>query len=519
MTPEVQREIARKALHMAMGLFAVALRWLTPWQGALCALAALVHNLWLFPHYGYGKLLRPEEKALGYSGMIGYPAVVLVLCLAFPSPGPNLDPVRMASGGPAPHVLWAAAGAWAIMAYGDAFAALAGILLGGPVLPWNRRKRWTGFAAFVFFGAAAAAAVSYFVAYGDLRMSGPGLWNTLCLCGLAALVAALVEGLPGQVDDNLTVPLGAGIVLVFFSRFEWAGFLSRAFTVSRYQPGGPLSGPDLGLWGLLALNLALGLTALGRRWVTPASAWLGILWGTLVAAGCGWEGYGFLLLFYLLANGSTYVGARRKSERGIAESDGGRRGAGSVFSKGLFPALFSLVSPTALVSALAVYAADTVASEIGKLSGGKTWLLWKRRSAKAGEAGGVSLLGSAVGAAVLALFAGLFTASAVLQNGWAGPLPARFHVLFMGSDLARFGVPTAQDAYAAWWPLFGLSVLGAGLVCFFLESVLNEAVVGRGWFSKEVVHLFIGALAGVLPFLMAALVTDPHAFVFLWSAR
>ena len=84
MTGEVRREVVRKLLHMSMGFFALGLRWLAPWQAALCALAALVHNLWIFPHYGMKKLERPEEKASGYSGMIGYPAVVFALLLLGP---------------------------------------------------------------------------------------------------------------------------------------------------------------------------------------------------------------------------------------------------------------------------------------------------------------------------------------------------------------------------------------------------------------------------------------------------
>ncbi len=124
MNVDTTREVIRKLLHMAMGLFALVLHWLTPLEGALCAFAALAHNLWLFPLYGMKRLERPEEKARGYSGMIGYPAVVLLICLIFPAVTPGLDPVRRAAGGSAPHVMWPVAGAWAVLAFGDAFAAL-----------------------------------------------------------------------------------------------------------------------------------------------------------------------------------------------------------------------------------------------------------------------------------------------------------------------------------------------------------------------------------------------------------
>ncbi|OYV97611.1 MAG: hypothetical protein B7X11_06330, partial [Acidobacteria bacterium 37-65-4] len=188
MKADTTREIIRKLLHMAMGLFAVALHWLSPWQAALCALAALCHNLWLFPHYGRRKLERPEEKTLGYSGMIGYPAIVLTLCLLLPSSAAGLDPVRQASGAEPTNVLWAAAGAWGLLAFGDAFAALFGLGLKGPALPWNPRKRWTGLLGFILVGTPAAFALAYFSAYGDLRISGPALVGLGGACLLAALV-------------------------------------------------------------------------------------------------------------------------------------------------------------------------------------------------------------------------------------------------------------------------------------------------------------------------------------------
>lgn len=513
--PETTREVVRKLLHMSMGLFAIALHWLTPLQGALCAFAALAHNLWLFPLYGYGKLLRPEERRTGYSGMLGYPAVVLALCLLYPRPVAVLDPVRAAAGGAPPRVLWAAAGAWALLAFGDAFAALAGLFLKGPALPWNPKKRWSGLLAFVVMGAGLATLMAYFVAYGDLAFSWAGVQSLLFTCLLAAAVGAAVESLPGQLDDNLTVPLACGLVLVFFAGFSWPDFI---YTI-RMELGAGRSAPGLGLGLLLAFNAVLGLTAWARRWVTGASALLGILWGALVAVGTGWEGYGFLLLFYLVANGTTYVGARRKRERGIAEADGGRRGGGSVFSKGLFPALFALVSPTAMVSSLAVYAADTAASEIGKLSAGRTWLLAARRRAEPGEPGGVSLLGSLAGAAVLLLFVSAYALGFGLQAGGAGSSLTRFQVLLLRGDLGRFAVPTGQAGLLAQLPHLTFSLFLAGLLCFFLESVLNETVGAKGWYPKEVIHLFLGGLAGAAPFVIGAILSGHPPVPALWLAR
>ncbi len=516
MKADTSREIIRKLLHVAMGLFAVALHWLSPWQAALCALAALCHNLWLFPHYGRRKLERPEEKALGYSGMIGYPAIVLTLCLLLPASAAGLDPVRQASGGEPTNVLWAVAGAWGLLAFGDAFAALFGLGLRGPALPWNPRKRWTGLLGFILVGTPAAFSLAYFCAYGDLRISGPALVGLGGACLLAALVGGLVETLPGQIDDNLTVPLAAGLVLLLFARFPW-GDLLQGRTVPGAVGSPAVWGPPLLL--LLLVNAALATVAWYRRWVTAASAWMGAFWGALVAVGLGWEGYGFLLLFYLLANGSTYVGLARKRALGIAERDGGRRGAQSVFSKGLFPALFALASPSACVASLAAYAADTVASEVGKLSRGRVLLLWSRRTSRAGEPGGVSLAGTVSGLAAAGLFCGAFLAVLMLQHRLYGTALPRFQTAFLRADLMRLGFPTGWAQFTRWMPLAALLLFVSAAIVFFLESVLNETVAARGWFPKPIIHLLTGALAGVLPFLLAAALSRPSDILALWVAR
>jgi hypothetical protein len=68
-------------------------------------------------------------------------------------------------------------------------------------------------------------------------------------------------------------------------------------------------------------------------------------------------------------------------------------------------------------------------------------------------------------------------------------------------------------------PLAALALFIAVAVCFFLESVLNETIVAKGWYSKEIVHLFTGALAGVLPFVVFALFTAHRLLPAVWMMR
>ena len=97
--------------------------------------------------------------------------------------------------------------------------------------------------------------------------------------------------------------------------------------------------------------------------------------------------------------------------------------------------------------------------------------------------------------------------------------PTRFHVLFLAQDLSRLGLPAGAQAWVVGAPLAALALFLAIAVCFFLESVLNETIVARGWYSKEIVHLLIGALAGVLPFALFALFTARHLLPAVWMTR
>ncbi|MEW6757143.1 MAG: DUF92 domain-containing protein [Acidobacteriota bacterium] len=488
MTLDTRREIARKVLHMSMGLFALALRWLAPWHAALCALAALVHNVWIFPLYGRAKLERPEEKARGYTGMVGYPAVVLALILLSAVLPVTPDLAALVPQGEESVAFFRRAGlavaaaAWAVLAFGDAAGALCGILLRGPRLPWNPKKTWAGLLGFWLMASVTSQALFRFV----LSDTAPFPWTlTLVwgLCALASAVAAAVESLPGQFDDNLTVPLAAWSVLALLPGllpgFLWTTALGRALEA------GPADPTLFVLAALAAVNLALAWTALRRGWVDLPGFLLGAAAGLSVIAARGWRGFTLLLLFYLLANSSTYYGRRVKEARGIAEAHGGQRRTESVFSKGFMPAVFAWISPPAFAAALAVYAADTVASEFGKTSRGRTFALLARKFVAPGTPGALSLKGTAAGAGALAVVA---LAYALLLEP-AGP--------------AGHWGPFSLLGTWPWFPFASVAV--SALVFFLLESALNEWNAGRDFVSKVVVHVLMGALAGALVWAPAAL--------------
>ena len=110
-------ELARKALHIGMALFALLLPSLS-WGAALAAAGfTVLFNAFLLPRVT-PYFLRKEEGDRGFSvGITLYPLVVFALLLLFRR---NL-PV--------------AAAGWGYLAFGDGFASLAGMAIGGRRLP------------------------------------------------------------------------------------------------------------------------------------------------------------------------------------------------------------------------------------------------------------------------------------------------------------------------------------------------------------------------------------------------
>jgi len=387
-------ELLRKGIHLGTGGCALLLRWL-PWSvAAALALTALLFNLFVLQRLTRGALLREDERRAGWSrGIVFYPSAVLVLILAFHS---RLD---------------LAAAAWGLLAFGDGMATVAGVLVGGPSLPWNRSKTWSGSAAFVLFGTTASAFLQEWV-------RPTSSWTISLLgCLAAALAAAAIESLPAGVDDNISVPLIGGGALYAASLVDPDLLAGAGETVAGNAP-----------WGL-AVNLILASLAFAGRAVSLSGAVLGTILGTALFAMAGWAGFTVFVAFFVLGSLATRVGWQRKVLRGVEQEGGGRRGARHAFANmlgGLAFAFLSLASPDAegfilaFVAAFATAAADTVSSEIGQAYGRRTYLATTLRPVPPGTDGAVSLEGTAAGilaSAVLGVVAwglGLISAPGVL---------------------------------------------------------------------------------------------------------
>lgn len=131
------------------------------------------------------------------------------------------SPVSYACVGIAPIILFPArpelgAASLAVLAFGDGSAALGGMLLRGPTLPWNSDKTWAGL--FCFLGASIPIATFYIWAETQPAIAPP---IALFCASCAAAAGVLAESVPSKINDNLRVGVAALITLL---AVEWFVF-------------------------------------------------------------------------------------------------------------------------------------------------------------------------------------------------------------------------------------------------------------------------------------------------------
>lgn len=378
-------ENRRQLVHMGMVGWAFLLRVLSWPQAAALALAALLFNYFVLPRAGGRPIFRPDDVARGIpAGILFYPIAVLLLILCFRS---RLDIV---------------AAAWAILAVGDGVATLAGQAVDGPRLPWNGEKTWAGTISFFLAGASAGVLLCWW--------TQPALTSpvpTMFVVGapvLAAAVAALVESIPVRLDDNLSVPFAAAATL-------WVLSLVDRAIVEVMLPG--VVGR---LLPAVLVNAAFAATAFAEGMVSWSGVIVGGLIGLAIYVGAGWEGWTMLLAAFVSAAATSKVGWQRKRALGIAEEREGRRGAANALANCLVAAVAALLATSsshqaaawrALVTALTAGASDTVASEIGKARGRRTFLVVGFRPVTPGTPGAISLEGTIAGVVSATLLATL----------------------------------------------------------------------------------------------------------------
>ena len=239
------------------------------------------------------------------------------------------------------------------------------------------------------------------------------------------------------------------------------------------------------LIGGLLNSVLLGLAwLLPKKLLTPAGylhAWLlGVLvWGCL-----GWQGYGVVMVYFLVGSGVTRIGMARKEAAGIAEARSGARGPENVWGSALTATVCALgvlvaqqfgtadlqrfwvmVLTLAYVASFSTKLSDTTASEVGKAYGQRTFLITSLKPVPAGTEGAVSLEGT---------LAGIVGSIVIASVGWGVGL------------ISPWGV---------------VACILAALVATNIESLIGATLQNRyAWLTNELVNIInttVGALVAI----------------------
>jgi uncharacterized protein (TIGR00297 family) len=428
-------ENGRQLVHVAVGTLALLLRYLTALEATVLASVAAAFNAYALPRLA-GHLYRPvEARQRLRSGITLYPLAILLLLTVFPD---RRDIV---------------AASWGVLAFGDGMATIAGHHIRSPRIPWNREKSVAGTAAFILFGSAAASFLCWWCR--STVIPPAYSWFPIWMPVVATIAAAAVETVPIKLNDNVSVPVSAAAVL-------WLTSLVSEDLAANAAAAA---------WEALPLALAANTVVAGAgyvaRTVTIAGAICGTLLGTTIVLTAGWGGWVLLVATFAVAVLTSRLGLQRKTQLGIAEAREGRRGAGNAFANtGVAAGAAVLgamsyardVAQVAFVAALVAGGSDTVASEIGKAWGRRTWLVPTLRRVPPGTSGAISAEGTATG---------LLAALALGALGVAcGLVPSRtLPAIVAGATIGSFAEST-----------MGATLEGPGIVNNDVLNFLNTAI-------------------------------------------
>jgi uncharacterized protein (TIGR00297 family) len=238
-------------------------------------------------------------------------------------------------------------------------------------------------------------------------------------------------------DENIAVPLGAGMAMWLFSSFTYTS----------------IPGP----WEIIiavAIPLLIGIVSYKLNAADLSGSLSGVLIGVLMIVFGGLEWFVLLLVFFFLGAIFTKYKYSYKKSIGVAEANLGSRGYKNAFGNCLIPLIFvvaygvlgnvdfpyiGVIDKTVFLigylGSMATATGDTLASEIGSTYRGQPRMITTLKKVKTGTDGAVSILGEAAalfGSASIALIAvplNLVTASI------AGTLAIAIVSGFLGSNV------------------------------------------------------------------------------------
>ncbi len=178
------QESNRQFIHIGLFILAPVIVMLPRvWQTAsLVALLVIASICMLIPAI-QRQLYRSHEAVLS-TGAVSYFLVLIIASLFF-----------------APEIVVAS---WAVLAFGDGSATLAGSAIKSRQLWWNSNKSIVGFCVFIVAATiVSGAAVAWYTPH--------SIFSAIKIAAQVALIAAMVESLPWKIDDNIAVGITAAV--------------------------------------------------------------------------------------------------------------------------------------------------------------------------------------------------------------------------------------------------------------------------------------------------------------------
>ena len=193
------REVARKLWHMTPGALILGLPLVGHYEPFTSHLPALIviftAMLFVLSLVHAKRFTRAGER--DWATSVGaYAATALLPLIMFPG-----------------HVELALT-ALVILAFGDGAAALGGMALRGPALPWNEKKTLAGTLSFILCAAPCATWIYW-------GISSPHVSFEIALINgvAAAAVAAVAESIQSSINDNIRVGAAATSMLLMLQWF------------------------------------------------------------------------------------------------------------------------------------------------------------------------------------------------------------------------------------------------------------------------------------------------------------